>query len=251
LISMSSGRYLVQDYRVMISPSATILIESSNKARALASLPEEHLLAVGNPAFDRAANPKLSNLVDAEREVEEIALRYPFHRVLIGTQATRKSVTTELARANVAHFAAHYQIDVRSQLLSKLLLSPEPGQRPQAQLSGLDSGDIYQMDLRRTKLVVLSACQTGIEQQLRGEGPIGFARSFLVAGVPVVVASLWPVDSEATSELMILFHRFRRLDHLSTTDSLTRAQQEMMTRGNYRNPYYWAGFTALGGHSEF
>lgn len=251
LISTSSGRYLVQDYRVMTSPSATILIESSNKARALASLPEERLLAVGNPAFDRAANPKLSNLADAEREVEEIAPRYPFHPLLIGPQATRKSVTNELARANVAHFAAHYQIDVRSQLLSRLLLAPEPGEQSQAQLSGLDSGDIYQMHLRRTKLVVLSACQTGIEQQLRGEGPIGFARSFLVAGVPVVVASLWRVDSEATSELMILFHRFRRLDHLSTTDALARAQQEMMTHGNYRNPYYWAGFIALGGYSEF
>ena len=107
------------------------------------------------------------------------------------------------------------------------------------------------MNLARTRLVVLSACQTGIEQQLRGEGPIGFARSFLVAGTPVVVASLWPVDSDATSELMILFHRFRKLEHLSTTEALTRAQQEIMTRGNYRNPYYWAGFIAIGGYSEF
>jgi CHAT domain-containing protein/tetratricopeptide (TPR) repeat protein len=251
LISMSSGRYLMQDYRVMSSPSATILIESTNKARELASIREERLLAVGNPAFDRSVNPSLSNLRDAEREVKEIAPSYTSERVLVGSQATRKSVMDELVRAHVAHFAAHYQIDADSQLASRLLLSPEPGERSHAQLSGLDSGDIYQMNLARTKLVVLSACQTGIEQQLRGEGPIGFARSFLVAGVPVVVASLWPVDSEATSELMILFHRFRKLDHLSTTEALTRAQQEMTTRGPYRHPYYWAGFTAIGGYSEF
>ena len=66
-----------------------------------------------------------------------------------------------------------------------------------------------------------------------------------------MVASLWPVDSEATSELMILFHRFRTEGHLSTTEALTRAQQEIMTREKYHHPYYWAGFTAIGGYSEF
>jgi CHAT domain-containing protein len=235
----------------MISPSATILIESSNRAQARSTLREERLLAVGNPNFDRPSNPNLSDLASAEREVKEIARGYPANaRVLVGPQATRKSVMDELPRAQVAHFAAHYQIDPQSQLSSKVLLSPEPGDRAHAQLSALDSGDIYQMDLTRTRLVVLSACQTGIEQQLRGEGPIGFARSFLVAGVPVVVASLWPVDSEATSELMILFHHFRK-QNLSTTEALTRAQREIMNREKYADPYYWAGFTAIGGYSEF
>lgn len=250
LISTTTGRYLVQDYRVMTSPSATILIESTNKARAR-PVKDERLLAVGNPTFDRAANPNLANLASAEREVEEIAPSYPSRRLLIGAQATQKSVMEELPQAEVAHFAGHYQIDPASQLSSKVLLSPSPGDRAHAQVSGLDSATIYQMDLGRMRLVVLSACQTGIEQQLRGEGPIGFARSFLVAGVPVVVASLWPVDSEATSELMILFHRFRRLENMSTTEALTRAQQEIMTYEKYRHPYYWAGFTAIGGYSEF
>ncbi|HET6977044.1 MAG TPA: CHAT domain-containing protein [Pyrinomonadaceae bacterium] len=250
LQSMRSGRYLVQDYRVMTSPSTSILIKSTNKARTLAALNEERLLAVGNPSFDRSINPNLSSLRDAEREVREIALNYPVQRVLIGSQATPKSVEDELVRAQVVHFAAHYQIDEGSPLASKLLLSPERGERP-AQLTGLNSGDIYQMNLARTRLVILSACQTGIEQQLRGEGPIGFARSFLVAGVPVVVASLWPVNSEATSELMILFHRFRKVDHLSTSAALMRAQQEMAAREAYHDPYYWAAFTAIGGYSEF
>jgi len=247
----SSGRYLVQDYRVMTSPSATILIESTNKAHDRALDQGERLLAVGNPTLDRSESSNLADLASAEREVEEIAPSYPSRRVLIGPQATRGLVIKELAQAHIAHFAAHYRVDERSALSSRLLLSPEPGERSHAQLFGLASGDIYQMDLARTKLVVLSACQTGIEQQLRGEGPIGFARSFLVAGVPVVVASLWPVDSEATAELMVLFHRFRRLEHLSVTQALTRAQQEIMTRENYHHPYYWAGFTAIGGYSDF
>jgi CHAT domain-containing protein len=245
LISASSGRYLAQDYRMMTSPSATILIESTDKATARAALKEERLLAVGNPTLDRRANPDLPSLPGSQREVEKIALNYPSRRVLVQRQATRKSVMSELPRAQVAHFATHYQIDPRSKLSSKLVLSPDGDDQ-----SGLNSGDIYQMNLDHTKLVVLAACQTGIEQQFGGEGPIGFARSFLVAGVPVVVASLWPVDSEATSDLMVAFHRFRK-DGKSTTQALQLAQQEIMDKQNYRSPYYWAGFTTIGGYSEF
>jgi CHAT domain-containing protein len=65
------------------------------------------------------------------------------------------------------------------------------------------------------------------------------------------VASLWPVDSDATAELMIAFHRFRTVARLSTTEALMRAQQEMMGRRNYSHPYYWAGFTTIGGYSDF
>ena len=58
LLSNRSGRYLVQDYRLMTSPSATILIDSTSQAKARSSVKEESLLAVGNPAFDRV-NSKL------------------------------------------------------------------------------------------------------------------------------------------------------------------------------------------------
>ena len=253
LISDQSGHYLVQDYRIMTSPSATILIDLTNNAKARTAVKEERLLAVGNPAFDRAANPNLSNLPGASSEVREIARNYlsPPPRILIASHATRSSIVDEITRADVAHFAAHYEVDPRSTLASKLLLAPDSTQSAHHQRSGLSAGDIYGMKLQRTRLVVLAGCKTGIEQQFGGEGAVGFARSFLVAGVAVVVASLWPVDSDATSQLMIAFHRFRKADHLSTTQALMLAQQEIMKREHYRHPYYWAGFTAIGGYSDF
>lgn len=251
LISTASDHYLVEDYQVMVSPSAAILIDSTNKAMGFPAEQEERLLAVGNPAFDRTATPNLSNLPEAEREVEGFVSDYPVHCVLVRRQATLSAVTEELRRANVAHFATHYQIDPTSTLSSRLLLAPEVGNWGHTQLSGLNSGTIYQMDLAHVRLVILAACQTGIEQEFGGEGPIGFARSFLVAGVPVVVASLWPVDSGSTAELMIAFHRERRREHRPATVALARAQQEMMARENYRSPYYWAGFTLIGGYSHF
>ena len=251
LISTASDHYLVEDYQVMVSPSLAILIDSTNKAMAFPAEQEERLLAVGNPAFDRTATPNLSNLPEAEREVEGFVSDYPLHRVLVRRQATLRAVTEELRYANVAHFATHYQIDPTSTLSSRLLLAPEVGNWSHTQLAELNSGTIYQMDLAHVRLVILAACQTGIEQEFGGEGPIGFARSFLVAGVPVVVASLWPVDSDSTAELMIAFHRQRRREHWPATVALARAQQEMMARENRRSPYYWAGFTLIGGYSHF
>lgn len=255
LLSNSSGHYLAQDYRLVLSPSASVLIEATRKASEKSSIKDERVLAVGNPNFDRAVNPKLSSLPSAEQEVKKIALLYPTrpHR-LTGPQATRRALLEELPRANVAHFAAHYEIDPRSVLSSKLLLASEPGVRAHSQPpAAIHPADIYQMRLSRLKVVVLAACKTGIEQEVSGEGPLGFARSFLVAGVPVVVASLWPVESDATAELMIEFHRFRRVEHKSTAEALMRAQQRMMTHENplYRNPFYWAGFVVIGGHAEF
>lgn len=251
LFSRNNGHFLVQDFRVLVSPSATILIDSSKNASQRPWVKHERLLAVGNPAFDRQTNPNLQNLPEAQREVEAIRENYQAPKVLVGSQATKKSIIGDLPKVHVVHFAAHYELDAQSNLLSRFVLAPEPGEPADGQSSGLRARDIYGMNLERVRLAILAGCTTGIEQQFSGEGPIGFARSFLVAGVPVVVASLWPVDSDATAELMIAFHRYRKRHNLPTTDALMRAQQDMIAKAKYNDPYYWAGFLVVGGYSEF
>jgi CHAT domain-containing protein len=158
----------------------------------------------------------------------------------------------ELKDADVAHFAAHYVAEAGIEMLSQLVLAPEKNQSSGSTTDGLTSADVYGMKLSRTKLVVLSACETGIERSFRGEGPISFARPFLVAGVPTVVASLWAVDSEATAQLMIQFHRFRKAESFPTVDALRRAQLAMLQSDNprWRQPYYWAGFVPVGGRAD-
>src|ERR1043166_6507286 len=107
------------------------------------------------------------------------------------------------------------------------------------------------MKLPRTRLVVLSACQTGIERAYRGEGAIGLARPFIAAGVPVVVATLWPVESESKADLMISFHKHRKQGHLSTVAALREAQVEAIRnqQGRSIRNYSWAAFVAIGGHT--
>jgi CHAT domain-containing protein len=105
----------------------------------------------------------------------------------------------------------------------------------------------------QTKLIILSACQTGVENYYNGEGMIGAARTFLGMGIPLVIASQWQVDSEATEDLMTGFHKYRRLERLSSAGALRRAQLDMLggRDKDHQKPFYWAAFSPIGGHTQF
>lgn len=152
------------------------------------------------------------------------------------------------------HLAAHTVIDERSPLRSRLLLASEPERAAQPESDGLlEAYEIHQLKLSRTRLVMLSSCQSGIERAWRGEGAISMARPFIAAGVPLVVASLWPVESEATAELMTSFHRHRWQQHLSTAAALRQAQLDLLSSSApiRRRPYQWASFIVIGGYARF
>jgi CHAT domain-containing protein len=255
LISTDTGRYLLQDFRLMFSPSSTIFITCSEQAGRLTTQTEERLLSVGDPSFDRNAFPSLQRLPSAGREATAVARFYKSLRLLLRDDALELVVKSEIEKSDVAHFALHYIIDQHSDLLSKMALAANQSgdARNKADDGIWQSYEIYKMKLPHTRLVVLSACQTGIEQQYRGEGAVSVARPFIVAGVPLVVASLWPVDSESTRQLMVSFHRYRTHDHRPSAEALRRAQLELLNGDDtrYRHPYYWAAFTAIGGYAEY
>ena len=106
--------------------------------------------------------------------------------------------------------------------------------------------EVYSLTLPRTRLVVLSACKSGLGQYYRGEGMVSLVRPFLALGVPTVVASLWSVHSRATASLMIDFHRGRRTKRLETSEALRAAQRAMSDHKTFGHPYYWAPFITVG-----
>ena len=153
--------------------------------------------------------------------------------------------------ADIVHFASHYVVDENSPMSSKLLLAKSDGAGEGKGAEGaLTVYDLNRMRLQRTRLVVLAACQTGAERYYKGEGMVGMSRAFIAAGVPSVVASQWPVDSDATAELMVNFHRQRKQGRLSTAEALRRAQLDMLNSHGqqYQHPYYWSAFVLMGGY---
>ena len=160
-------------------------------------------------------------------------------------QADRATATSnELSRYRIVHFATHGLLNSRHPELSGLALSlvDERG-RPQDGFLRLH--EIFNLRLP-AELVVLSACQTGLGKEVKGEGLVGLTRGFMYAGAARVVASLWRVDDTATAELMKLFYRRMLRDGMRPAAALREAQVEMWKRAPGRSPYYWAGFVLQG-----
>lgn len=243
-----AGRYLIQDYVLQTSPSSTVFIVCSEMANEKRGGSGESVLIVGNPTFDRTENPQLRDLPDATREAKQVAKLYGSPHLLIESDATAAAARAAMEESDVIHLALHSVLDERFPLRSKLLFAKAKPPMPEI----LSAHDLYLMNLSRSRLVVLSACQTGAERYYKGEGAISLARPFIAARVPLVVASMWPVESDSTAELMISFHG-RRMKKISTAQGLAEAQREMLLSqdSRYRQPYYWAAFTVIGGFAKF
>ncbi len=103
----------------------------------------------------------------------------------------------------------------------------------------LTSSDISRLDFSKTKMVVLSACETGLGETIN-EGVYGLQRAFKKAGAGTLVMSLWPVSDLATKEFMVTFHK--ELTNNGWNRHLAFNNAKQFLRKKYGNPYYWAAF---------
>ena len=101
------------------------------------------------------------------------------------------------------------------------------------------------LDLWGTKLVVLSACDTGMGEVKNGEGVYGLRRALVLAGSETQVMSLWPVSDEGTRDLMIDYYKALKGGQ-GRSEGLRQVQLKMLASRNRRHPYYWASFIQSG-----
>ena len=247
LYSTKTDKFLIADYKILLSPSANVFLNSSKKAANYNAQSDEKLLSIGNPKFDQSLSENLPNLVSAEKEAKNIAGFYPKSEILVGEQATKDAFKKRLVESNIVHFAGHYVTNEVSPLLSSFLVAGN------GEASRLTNYELLENRLDKTKLIVLSACDTGADGYFKGEGMIGAGRIFLASGVPLVVASQWKVDSDATTALMEKFHYFRKVQKMDTATALQKAQIAMLSgeKEMFRQPFYWAAFSAIGGYANF
>jgi CHAT domain-containing protein len=189
----------------------------------------------------------LSRLLFSREEADAIADLVPARSLLkaTGFQASRpKALSGELSNYRIVHFATHGLLNSEYPELSGLALSlvDENGK---AQDGFLRMHEIYNLRLP-ADLVVLSACQTALGKEIKGEGLVGLTRGFMYAGAERVVASLWQVDDLATAGLMKRFYQGMLKDGMRPAEALRTAQIEMSKQKRWSAPYYWAGFVIQG-----
>ncbi len=150
----------------------------------------------------------------------------------------------QLSQYRIVHFATHGILNTESPELSGVVLSlvDKNGNF----VNGfLRLNEIFNLNLP-AEIVVLSACQTGLGKQIKGEGLVGLTRGFMYAGSPRVLVSLWKVDDQATAEILTRFYRLMLEKKLSPAESLREAQLEMQQETEWKSPYYWAAFVLQG-----
>ena len=166
-----------------------------------------------------------------------------------GFAATRERLLgTDLTQYSILHFATHGLLDPKQPENSGLVLSTIGlDGREQDGFVGLQN--IYELRAP-VSLVVLSACQTALGKDVRGEGLLGLTRGFMYAGASSVVASLWKVDDEVTAELMRHFYANMLREGATPAAALRAAQNSIRQRPEWQSPYYWAAFTLNGEYRQ-
>lgn len=274
--------YLVKSNEIIYAPSASVLAAIRRQARGPAAAGQ--MLIMADPVFD-AADPRaqtvaarmqqsgglrsglrfqsalddisggsgggqirLPRLRGTRVEAEQIARLASASGGAAATMLDLKASETALGqqplgRYSVLHFATHGLLDpVRPQFtgLALSLVGDDDND------GFLQVGEIFNLRLH-TSLVMLSACETGLGELRRGEGVSGLAQGFMYAGASTVGVSLWSISDDATAELMPGFYsRLMSKECPSTSASLRAAQLELMARGRYSAPFYWAPFILVG-----
>ncbi|NEO86897.1 MAG: CHAT domain-containing protein [Spirulina sp. SIO3F2] len=266
---------LVVDHELVTLPSVSTLAVLREQTADREIAPKE-LAIVSDPVFNRtdprlkAISPKSEDtslslysaqITSAARSAGLNWQRLPYTQVeadaiasLIsseqkfqanGLNASFDTLTQQdLTDYQVLHFATHGLLNSEDPRLSALVLSffSTEGQHQDGYLR---LHEIYNLELA-AELVVLSACETGIGKEVRGEGVMGLTRGFMYAGAERVVVSLWAVDDQGTAELMQQFYQHLWQQELTPAAALRAAQLDMWRSQGWDAPYYWAGFTLQG-----
>lgn len=162
-----------------------------------------------------------------------------------GFDASReKLLSLKIDQYKILHFATHGYVNEEHPELSGIVMSryDENGRKLN---EFFRIQDIYTLNLN-ADLVVLSACETGIGKEVRGEGLLSLNNAFLQSGAKTVMASLWKVEDAATLELMKHFYEAMASDKLTPSQALRQAQIRLRANPQYKSPFYWAAFTVQG-----
>jgi CHAT domain-containing protein/tetratricopeptide (TPR) repeat protein len=192
-----------------------------------------------------------ARLAHASEEADAIIAAVPHGSSMAakGFDATRETaMSAEVGQYQILHLATHGVLNNEHPELSGIVLTTV--KRDGTEAAGfLPLHDIYNLKLS-ADLTVLSACETALGKDVKGEGLIGLTRGFMYAGSRSVVASLWKVDDRATSVLMGHFYKAMLQDGMSPAAALRLAKEKVRQEKPWRAPYFWAGFVLQGEYNQ-
>lgn len=221
----ADGRYFGERFEITYAPSVSVLL-GLKRSRGLSG---GRLLAVADPGIP-AAVP----------EVQTIAKLFPGRSKLVIDELARESdVKAWVGDFDVIHLAVHGKFNGAEPMLSYLALARGP-----VDDGRLTAAEMFGLSLDKSRLVVLSACETGRAEATHGNEIIGMVRALIYAGAETLVLSNWKVDSAATALWMQSFYEAAL--SRSMPGAARAALVKVKSNPAYSHPYYWAAFTVVG-----
>lgn len=229
VLELKPGHPLLEDYAVSYLPSASILAFLGTDPR------KGNRLFLG--ALGRVSTEGWPELPGTTDETRAVAAIFPQAVRASEREFTHDRAIAALREYDIVHFATHGVLDERAPLFSALLTSSAAAQPTRLSLFELPGIRIA------ARMVVLSACETGLGRMGGGDEISSLGRTFLMAGAATVVSSLWKVSDESTALLMREFYR-----GLAARLSPARAMRAAMidVRKRYPHPFFWAPFQVIG-----
>jgi len=263
--------YLIKQREILYHYSATLFLKGLTENRAASYA---NLFAGFAPVFDAAAKngliyrdnsedssaisvvPKadstflatrdgktLEPLPHSAQEVREIMATFPGRSRAFLQQEASEGNFKQINGYKYVHVATHGRLVAANPKLSNLAFS-QPHDKTAKEDGILYSAETYNLDLN-ADLLVLSACQTGAGQIIKGEGLMALTRGFLYSGARNIIASLWKVYDQHTSLLMVEMYR-QIAAGKSYSTALREAKLKMIANPETAGPQSWAGFVLIG-----
>lgn len=236
--SKEEERYLIQDYSIGYAYSATL----SQRGQAKKKQQAEHLFLGFAPSFSNqiaenrdCSGEVLANLTHSVNEITEIQALLG-GEAMFGNQANRDFFLDQAAHYKIIHLATHACMDEENPMQSKVFFADEP----------IINQELFNLNLS-ADMAVLSACNTGSGQLVKGDGVMSLSKGFIHAGCPSALVSLWSVDDYSTSEIMISFYKYLKKGQ-SKDKAIRNAKLEYLASADKvkRHPFYWAAFIHMG-----
>jgi len=238
-INYAELSFLISDYSISYAYSTNTLwnnqLKSQIRPRVVGIAPDYSNLVL-------ADGKKYSALKSNTREIESILNNFD-GTVLKAGEATINNFKLNMNSGAVLHLAMHAELDTLHSGSSSLIFTPDIKNAGSYRLYNYEIG---QMNIN-SPMVVLSACNTGSGKLYSGEGLMSLARNFVLAGVPSVIETLWPIEDIAGSKIMGSFYKYlsqgkpknvalrqAKLDYINTTSP------------SFVDPRFWAAYTLIG-----
>ena len=231
-LPLSAGTTIANKYLVAIAPLPVVYPGS---VRLRSAIIRKTLIAAA-PALDATRAADYPPLPGIEREIAAVRGAYPDSDVLTGRTATAAKIDLYLHSDDALHFAGHAAVTADG---IRLLTASDPEAQDREEAQGLWKPG---KDGLRLGLAVLSACSTARYGDVESPEPRDLASALLLGGARQVVATLWKVDSEASTRFMETFYNEMHRGRI-TPDAMRKAWRTVREQPGTTNPYYWAGFS--------